>query len=219
MTSLRLLKRSTPAAIAIASGIAMSSPVMAEESVKSKLPIYPTESQPPQVIETHTALESHVGEARKAIVSSTESLRQSVHQNVSKWIGVERRVEKQVLELIPRDEALNPGLLYVGVATLAGSVFGRYRTLPIRLISPPIFFFASLNYFLPKTSHNLSQYYQSVEAAHFPAIKEQRESLVSSVRSLINKSEQTVSDAGKKAESGWKDGLNTVEKNTGLKVA
>lgn len=79
-----------------------------------------------KVVETHTALESHVGDARKAVASSTESLRQSVHEQVSKWIGVERRVERQVLDIIPRDEALNPGLLYVGVATLAGSVFGRY---------------------------------------------------------------------------------------------
>ncbi len=33
----------------------------------------------------------------------------------------------KVKELVPKDEPITPGILYVGVATLAGSVFGRYR--------------------------------------------------------------------------------------------
>lgn len=146
----QLLSRSVSAALGLGGAVAMSSPVFAEEGSKKvssivtasrsinyqlthpsfpprQLPIYSSEAQPVKVVETHTALESHVGEARKAIVSSTKDLQEGVHNQVSKWIGVERRVEKQVLEIIPRDEALNPGLLYVGVATLAGSVFGRYR--------------------------------------------------------------------------------------------
>lgn len=60
-------------------------------------------------------------------MSSTESLRGSLHSTIQSWIGVERRVERRVLDILPRDEPLTPGWLYVGVATLAGSVFGRYR--------------------------------------------------------------------------------------------
>lgn len=92
----------------------------------SQLPIYSNAGEPIQVVETHTVLEEHVGDARRAIVGATEDLRQSVHRTVSRWIGVERRVEKRVLDILPADEPLNPGVLYVGIATLAGSVFGRY---------------------------------------------------------------------------------------------
>ncbi|PWN21010.1 hypothetical protein BCV69DRAFT_282513 [Microstroma glucosiphilum] len=196
------------------------STVVVDESGGTKLPIYSAPSEPLRVIETQTRLEQHVGEARRALASSTESLRKSVHENVSSWIGVERRVERKVLEIIPDDEPLSPGLIYVGVATLAGSVFGRYRSFPIRFLSPPLFLLGSLNYFLPKTSHNLSLYYQQVESAHLPPIiKEQRESLVKSAKSLWRQADDKAHVAARKVEGGWKGGLEKVQEGTGLKIA
>lgn len=92
-------------------------------------------------------------------------------------------------------------------------------SLPIRLISPPLFFLASINYFLPKTSHNLALYYKEVEAAHLPpAVKEQREALVNSTRGLWSKGEEQAHVAAKKVEGGWKEGLAKVQEGTGLKV-
>lgn len=229
----------------------------------SQLPIYSAPASPIQVVETQTRLVQHVGEARRALTSSTESLRKSVHDNVSSWIGVERRVERKVLEIIPDDEPLSPGLIYVGIATLAGSVFGRYReystwrrergrrarqqegrvrlsdpipflctirpqslpdpllgSFPIRFLSPPLFLLGSLNYFLPRTAHNLSLYYQQVESAHLPpVIKEQRESLLKSARSLWRQADDKAHVAARKVEGGWKGGLEKVQEGTGLKVA
>lgn len=52
-----------------------------------------------------------------------------------------------------------------------------------------------------------------------PSVKEQRETLVAKVRALVNRGEQTVQDASHKAQEGWREGLDKVEKNTGLKVA
>lgn len=92
-------------------------------------------------------------------------------------------------------------------------------TLPIRLVSPPLFLFASLNYFLPHTAHNLSLYYQELEARHLPsAVKEQRESLVGSMRGLWGQSEAKVKEGVRVVEGGWSKGLERVERETGLRV-
>ncbi|CAO1616235.1 unnamed protein product [Parajaminaea phylloscopi] len=185
-----------------------------------KLPIYSSGGESVQVVETHTVLEEHVGDIRRAVVGATEDARQKVQGVVSEWIGVERKVERRVLDILPPDERLNPGALYVGVATLAGSVFGRYRSLPIRLVAPPLFFLGSLNYFLPKTSHNLSLYYQELEARHLPSsVKSQREQLSSSLRSMWGQTRDSLQTATQKVEGGWKGGLTKVQQETGLQVA
>ena len=77
----------------------------------------------------------------------------------------------RVKSLVAPDEPLTPGILYVGVATLTGSVLARNR-LFWRLALPPALFILSLNHFLPKTSHNVSQYLGSLEEEHFPALAE-----------------------------------------------
>jgi organizing structure protein 2 len=60
---------------------------------------------------------------------------------VSSWVNFERKVEREfngltvawltftgeVKSVLPKDEPLTPGILYVGVAGLAGSVFARNR--------------------------------------------------------------------------------------------
>lgn len=110
--------------------------------------------------------------------------------------------------------------MYVGVATLAGSVFTRYRSFPLRVLTPPVFLVASMRYLLPKTSHNISQYYLELEGRHFPpAMREQRENMVRTYESLR-------SQAGSQAErvkegSGdlFQRGLKGVEESTGLRVA
>lgn len=68
-----------------------------------------------------------------------------INKGVDKWVKWERVVEREFRELgfgdananivrvgevksvIPKDEALTPGILYVGVAGLAGSVLARNR--------------------------------------------------------------------------------------------
>ena len=91
-------------------------------------------------------------------------------------------------------------------------------SLPIRLISPPVFFLASLNFFLPKFSHNLSDYYVSLEKAHVPALTEQREKLLESYRSARKGTEQQLGNLKHTAESSLQSGLQQVEQSTGLKV-
>lgn len=88
---------------------------------------------------------------------------------------------------------------------------------PIRFITPPLFLLASLNYFHPKLSHNLSSYYVDLERAHAPQLMRQRESLVGSLRNTFQSATHKVEQAKSGAERGLRTGLNEVEKNTGLK--
>lgn len=69
-----------------------------------------------------------------------------INKGVDKWVKWERVVEREssnpaletrmltvcvgeVKSVIPKDEPLTPGILYVGVAGLAGSVLARNRKL------------------------------------------------------------------------------------------
>lgn len=104
---------------------------------------------------------------------------------MSKWIGVEHAVESTccvssvrrllILEISERiksfkapEESITPGALYIGVATLTGSILARSRGLPIRLILPPTFFFVSLNQFLPRTASNIGDYVSGLEHKYVP---------------------------------------------------
>ena len=76
----------------------------------------------------------------------------------------------RIKSIVSPEEPLTPGLLYIGVATLTGSILARNRMLITRLILPPVSFVASAKYFLPRTSHNL--YLGSVEDTLFPDFAE-----------------------------------------------
>lgn len=54
------------------------------------------------------------------------------------WDMLTRRATGKVKEIIPADEPTTPGILYVGVATLTGSVLGRNRTpMPVSALYAP----------------------------------------------------------------------------------
>ena len=90
---------------------------------------------------------------------------------------------------------------------------------PLRLLTPPLAFVASLNYFLPQTAANVGAFYRDVEAAHAPAVREQRENLVRYTRGMANKVRGIAEEAKSEAEGKWEEGLQGVEKYSGLKVA
>lgn len=66
-------------------------------------------------------------------------------------------------------------MLYIGVATLTGSVLARGRSLPLRLLLPPTLLVASSYHFLPKTSTNVSDYLGSLEDHYFPTLAEKHD--------------------------------------------
>ncbi|KAK0529602.1 hypothetical protein OC834_003625 [Tilletia horrida] len=187
-------------------------------ALSNRLPIYDQPEPPVTLVETHTELERQIGSIRRSLQSSASSLQHNVQDVTSSWIARERAFESRVRSLAVPEEPLNPGLLYVGVATLSASVFTRYRSFPIRFLAPPLFFVGSLNYFLPKTSSNLGNYYIELEHRYFPTLTGPRQSIVDASHRIWNRTEGLVEDARDAAAKGVKTGLQQVEKGTGLRV-
>ena len=76
--------------------------------------------------------------------------------------------------LVP-EEPLTPGLLYVGVSALTGSILARNRSMFVRFALPPTLLLLSFDHFLPKTYHNLSSYLGTLEDKYFPAVAEKHD--------------------------------------------
>lgn len=148
-------------------------------------------------------------------------------------------IPEQVKDLLPKDEPMTPGLLYVGIATLTGSVLGRSReweprkrvssvhsrrilgpgSAPVRVILPPTALVLSLAYFLPKTFANVSDYTSSLEAAYVPSIHTQRLQLQHSLSKSLGTASKTYSSTKDSLGENVRWARKEVESKTGLKVA
>lgn len=117
----------------------------------SKQPsIYPSPHAPITLIESPPPLAAHVRVAREAVTDVLGDAKVQINKGVDKWVKWERVVEREswpvlhwflirnsnifistvigeVKSVIPKDEPLTPGILYIGVAGLAGSVLARNR--------------------------------------------------------------------------------------------
>lgn len=115
------------ASIAGAAALSAGAPrrVYAEEAVGS--PLYASPKPTVTLVPVETELQAQVGRVRRHVESATAATRDSLFAWVSRWVDFEHTVERRVKSLVPAQEPVVPGLLYVGVATLAGSIFGRYR--------------------------------------------------------------------------------------------
>lgn len=190
-----------------------------EGETSSKLPIYSAAPEPVILAEVRGPLEDQVASARRTIMGATHDVRESVQHQVRRWINVEHAVENRISSLIPEDEPITPGILYVGVTTLSAFVFGRYRGITLRLLAPPVALVGSLNYFLPKTAHNVGQYYVDLEGKHLPPfVRQQRHNIQNALKSTQHAAEEQYSKARQNTGSLVQRGLQSVEQGTGLKV-
>jgi organizing structure protein 2 len=119
---------------------------------------------------------------------------------------------------MPRTEQLTPGILYVGIATLTGSILARSRTLPTRLLLPPTLFIFSMNIFLPQTSHNLSAYLTSLEEAYFPNVAEKHKIANAHTQMTWERMKEGVHSGREKTDSVMEALVGRVQGWTGLKL-
>ncbi|KAI0659863.1 apolipo protein O-domain-containing protein [Cubamyces menziesii] len=184
---------------------------------RDKLPIYPAPDPEVVLLETPSELEKQIGVARRAVTATYLDAHSRVQSVISRWIGVEQAVESRVKSLIAPDEPLTPGILYVGVATLTGSVLARNRIF-WRLMLPPALLLLSLNHFLPKTTHNVSTYLGELEEKHFPTFAEKHE--IAKQHSAMTW--ERVKDATQNGRETFSRSVATlvgkVEETTGLKL-
>ncbi|KAF8317895.1 hypothetical protein DL93DRAFT_2095465 [Clavulina sp. PMI_390] len=187
-------------------------------SSSKRLSIYP-EPEPEVVLEeVHTELERTIGTARTHATMAYDNSRSQVHSLVDKWIGVEAKVEHRVKSLIPKDETITPGILYVGVATMAGSILGRTRALPVRILLPPTLFLISFPYFLPKTAHNVRAYASELEDRFAPSLGASHAALNKSVADSTVELRASIKNAVASGEKAVASGLKKAEEWSGLKL-
>ncbi|KAG9099941.1 hypothetical protein FS749_016705 [Ceratobasidium sp. UAMH 11750] len=105
-----------------------------------KLPIYSPPEPEVLLVPTESELVDAIGRTRRILVRAGEDSRDGVQGIIGRWIQVERRIESRIKSLISPEEPVTPGVLYVGVAALSGSVYARGRSLPTRLLLPPALF-------------------------------------------------------------------------------
>ena len=190
------------------------------------------------LLDTPSELEKYIGCARREVTGVYTDAHARVQGVVSQWIGIEHAVEStflyslknaqpevepsclpgRVKSLAVPEEPLTPGVLYVGVATLTGSIISRNRFLPTRLFLPPLFFLLTLNHFLPKTSHNLSLYASELEERYAPRFKEKHDIANAHTRMTWERAKDATRD-GRERLGGAVEGLiGRVQDATGLKL-
>jgi MICOS complex subunit MIC26 len=119
---------------------------------------------------------------------------------------------------MPKTEHLTPGILYVGIATLTGSILARNRALATRLLLPPTLFLISMNHFLPQTTHNISAYLGSLEDEHFPNFAEKHRIANAHTRMTWDRIKEGVESGKEAAGEGASTILGKLQDWTGLKL-
>ncbi|WVR06960.1 hypothetical protein IAU60_003996 [Kwoniella sp. DSM 27419] len=185
-----------------------------------KLPIYPSPSSMPTVtlIENPNPLVPYIAQGREAVTSVMSQARGYLQGGVANWIGFERKVEHEVKSVLPADESLTPGLIYVLIAGLSGSVLSRTRSLPVRFLAPPLFTLLAAPYFLPKTSHNIRKYLSDIEDRNFPAFAARHDRFVQTGLAHAQMTLGRLEDASEGARDWSHKAFENVEKTTGLRM-
>ncbi|KAI9511966.1 apolipo protein O-domain-containing protein [Russula earlei] len=181
-----------------------------------KLSIYPEPEREIVVVDTPSVLETQLGVARTAVTKAGREVHARVHGVVSKWIGVEHA--ERVKALVAPDEPLTPALLYVGVASLSGSILARNRAVFARILLPPTFFLLSFKYFLPNTAHNVSAYAGSLEEEHFPSLARKHAIAIAHSHMAWDRLREAGISGRDKVQDGLGSTVRKVQELTGLKV-
>jgi organizing structure protein 2 len=76
-----------------------------------------------------------------------------------------------------------------------------------------------MNYFLPRTTHNVSQYYLELESKHLPpVVAEQRRNILKTWHNSMGAAKDGLEKAREGTGELVQKGLQNVEQGTGLKV-
>lgn len=124
----------------------------------------------------------------------------------------------RVKALVAPDEPLTPALLYVGVASLSGSILARNRFILTRVIVPPTFLLLSFKYFLPKTTQNISAYAGSLEEEHFPTLAQKHAVAIAHSQMTWERVRAAGINGRDKVQGGLGSAARKVQELTGLKV-
>ncbi|KAF5326638.1 hypothetical protein D9611_000701 [Ephemerocybe angulata] len=185
---------------------------------RDKLSIYPRADPDVLLVETTSPLEEQIGAVRRQVQGVYADGYSYVQGWISKWIGIEHAVENRVKSIISPHESLTPGLLYVGIATLTGSILTRTRALPTRILLPPLFLVFSARHFLPNTTANLSSYLGNLEEVYAPSLAEKHEVAKAHSQMAWERVKEKTVDVRRKVDEGAVGWVEKVQGATGLKI-
>ncbi|KAJ7907539.1 apolipo protein O-domain-containing protein [Mycena leptocephala] len=185
---------------------------------RQKLSIYEPPPTDVLLLDTPSALETHIGTVRRAATGKYREAHSHVQGLVSRWIGVENRVENRIKAILPPDERLVPGVLYAAIAFLSGAIVARHRALPVRALLPPVLGAAAFTHFLPKTSANVRAYASALEDEHLPALAEKHEIGKAHTAMAWARVREGGAQAQGTARKGVMEAVERLQSATGLRI-
>jgi len=163
-------------------------------------------------------LQIQIGTARIPFENYFHNTSRKFQQVRDRWIGTERKIEGQLLNILLQDEPLTPAIFYVGVATLAGSIVSRNRSLFSRLILPPVFLATTATLLLPRTTDNVRNCAWSIEQQHSPALARHHAEIYNKAQDAFYKLRGSTQTLRKHLTEGVSKGAHRLEDITGLKT-
>ncbi|KAF3922015.1 hypothetical protein ABW20_dc0105750 [Dactylellina cionopaga] len=103
-------------------------------------------------------LASQIGTGRKTLHTEVTKVQRQLDTLFDKYLHIEHNVTSTVANLAPSHrsgETIIPGVIFVAISAMAGSVLARRRIFPIRWLTPVVTGVAASWYFLPETSRNV----------------------------------------------------------------
>lgn len=155
----------------------------------------------------------HIGTARRFAHAHTTLAQQAIDAAFTRYLEVEGSVTKTIAGLAPprsSEEKVVPGLLYVAVTTMAGSIAARRRMLPVRAVVPLAMAVGAGWYFLPETSTNVGALLWEWEKK-VPKVAENHLLVRGKAEEAWRVAEKTVRDGRNEVDEAVKKGRRTVE--------
>ena len=123
----------------------------------------------------------------------------------------------RVKSILVPEEPLTPGLLYVGVSALTGSILARNRSIFVRFALPPTLLLLSFDHFLPKTYNNLSSYLGTLEDKYLPAVAEKHDIAKAHTAMTWERFKHATRDGRTTLGGGVEKVVHKAQDTTGLK--
>lgn len=118
----------------------------------------------------------------------------------------------------PEVEPIFPGILWVGVATLTGSIFSLRRPMITRIFYPPLFGIASAYYFLPHTFKNVTSYTMQLEEQYTPGLAAFQKETAKTYRASLNDTKVWLHKQRGSLDTQTEKLLKMVREQTGLQI-
>lgn len=179
------------------------------------LPSYPSE---PQFLAEKEAtyenqLATYIKSARLFTHAHVALAERKFNEGAQRFFDIENNVTSTIANLAPAPETgekVMPGVLYVVVAGMAGSIMTRNRNILLRATVPVALFVGASNYLLPYTTRNVEGLVWSWEK-RFPVVADGHLRARQFVETGVEHSKMGVLMAREKVDEGVRKSRETLE--------